>query len=63
MSDTIHIYFSTACLHGAHADCRRACKFCGEACICNCHVAKPTRADPDRTTLPLPFEPEREPKP
>lgn len=32
-------YLSTACHHERHADCRLACKFCEERCVCSCHVA------------------------
>lgn len=44
----IHIYLSTACLHGEHTYCQaRAglvgtklpaqCKFCSALCVCPCH--------------------------
>lgn len=45
----MHIYFSTACIHGEHAYCRcdvsltgqpkvaGKCKFCDERCVCECH--------------------------
>lgn len=33
-------YLSTACLHGRHYHCRKACKFCGVACRCKCHKEK-----------------------
>ena len=36
-----HRYLSTACLHEAHELCRRACKWCGEPCLCECHGGLP----------------------
>lgn len=36
-----HRYFSTACMHGEHAQCRRRCKFCDVACVCSCHEEPP----------------------
>lgn len=32
-----HAYYSSACHHGRHSDCRHLCRYCGEPCICNCH--------------------------
>lgn len=32
----VHAYFSTACQHGFHAECRLSCKFCGTLCRCGC---------------------------
>jgi hypothetical protein len=29
-----HHYLSTACQHGLHDQCRKACKFCGALCAC-----------------------------
>jgi hypothetical protein len=37
-ADVIHLYVSTACQHGVHAECRRECKFCTSPCLCPCHV-------------------------
>lgn len=48
----IHIYLSTACLHGEHAYCQSVhgaaglktpavCKFCQAPCICDCHQQQP----------------------
>lgn len=34
-----HDYLSTACEHELHAECRKTCKFCGNACGCACHDA------------------------
>lgn len=34
-----HRYFSTACLHERHDDCRMVCKFCPSPCRCDCHDA------------------------
>jgi hypothetical protein len=34
-----HRYFSTACLHEQHKDCRMVCKFCPSPCRCDCHDA------------------------
>lgn len=31
-----HVYTSTACQHGLHDRCRKACKFCGTPCLCPC---------------------------
>lgn len=33
-----HDYLSTACWHLRGTECRRACKFCPNECICLCHV-------------------------
>lgn len=30
-------YVSTYCQHGAHSECRLACKVCAERCRCSCH--------------------------
>ncbi len=35
-----HLYLSTACYHELHSKCRLVCKYCGEDCICPCHVRK-----------------------
>ena len=32
-----HRYLSTACLHGACAECREMCKFCDATCLHDCH--------------------------
>lgn len=48
-----HVYLSTACHHGKHAECRQKCKFCGTTCACPCHRADygaeviDARTDPD----------------
>ena len=37
----IHVYVSTACVHGRHDECCRACKFCDATCACACgHFAQ-----------------------
>lgn len=55
----VHVYFSTACLHGEHQHCGSRynaytmqakkpaeCKFCDAKCICVCHrKAEPVPAD------------------
>jgi hypothetical protein len=41
MAAALHSYFSTACQHGRHGDCRLTCKWCDEPCRCACH-------EPDR---------------
>jgi hypothetical protein len=33
-------YFSTACYHDLHSECRHACKFCDAPCRCLCHPIK-----------------------
>ena len=33
-----HKYFSTACIHGEHGECRVRCKFCASMCRCDCHA-------------------------
>ena len=30
-------YWSTACIHDRHDECRRTCKFCDQPCRCSCH--------------------------
>lgn len=30
-------YYSTACMHERHGECRRKCKFCDAPCQCACH--------------------------
>lgn len=40
MDNGIHVYLSTACLHGLHDKCRETCKYCQAKCICSvagCH--------------------------
>lgn len=32
-----HRYWSTACLHQEHGQCRLTCKFCHQLCGCGCH--------------------------
>lgn len=32
-----HTYVSTACFHARHSACRKHCKFCKIACLCDCH--------------------------
>jgi hypothetical protein len=32
-----HVYLSTYCFHGNHADCRLTCKTCHAPCVCECH--------------------------
>lgn len=34
----LHRYYSTACHHGKHEECRQHCKFCEDNCRCACHV-------------------------
>lgn len=34
MPDGVHVYWSTHCRHGNHADCKGSCKICGSPCIC-----------------------------
>lgn len=36
-SDCGHHYWSTACVHLKHDECRLTCKFCATACVCGCH--------------------------
>jgi hypothetical protein len=31
-------YYSTACLHQLHDQCRLTCKTCGDPCRCACHL-------------------------
>lgn len=31
-------YYSTACIHERHLECRRTCKFCDRLCLCECHA-------------------------
>lgn len=48
-----HVYTSTACQHGLHDRCRKACKFCGVACACSCHATEatpPAQEHPDTET-------------
>lgn len=33
----VHLYTSTACVHGLHSRCRLSCKFCLVPCLCPCH--------------------------
>ena len=47
---TRHYYVSTYCVHDLHADCRKTCKHCGAACLCQCH---------DRGAAPYPSENEK----
>lgn len=35
-----HYYLSTACLHGQHESCRRACEWCTTCCLCKCHQVR-----------------------
>lgn len=37
MPRSVHVYLSTYCLHGGHADCRLTCKLCHVHCVCDCH--------------------------
>lgn len=44
MTDTDHVYLSTACWHALfdgnkrfHGSCRNTCKFCDHPCGCSCH--------------------------
>lgn len=37
----LHRYYSTACQHGIHVECRRSCKWCEAPCQCACHGAEP----------------------
>lgn len=30
-------YYSSACLHREHGECRRVCRWCGDECACACH--------------------------
>lgn len=49
-----HVYTSTACQHGLHDRCRKACKFCGVACACSCHATEatpPAQEHPDTARL------------
>ena len=53
-----HAYYSTACHHGRHTDCRATCKFCDEGCICNCHKAPPgEKFSEEPETEPTRFKP------
>ena len=38
MEDGRHRYWSPACVHGEHDDCRLACKTCDVPCLCYCHL-------------------------
>lgn len=49
-----HVYTSTACQHGLHERCRKACKFCGVGCACSCHATEatpPAQEHPDTAAL------------
>lgn len=35
-----HAYWSTACRHQRHEQCRDACKFCDVPCGCTCHLLR-----------------------
>jgi len=41
-------YLSTACHHGLHMRCRRACEFCGTLCVCECHVKQNSPAEVEK---------------
>lgn len=37
VTDSTHVYRSTACGHQHHDRCRRVCKWCSAGCVCTCH--------------------------
>jgi hypothetical protein len=61
-------YYSTACLHMKHIDCRGTCKFCSRPCGCDCHnyQSAPAAAGDQPTeehTMSSTHDPNTEPDP
>lgn len=55
-------YYSTACLHLKHGECRGTCKFCRRPCGCECHKT-PAPAGPttEEHTMTDTYDPNTEP--
>lgn len=56
-------YFSTACLHLKHGECRGTCKFCSRPCGCECHRSPAPAGRSTEDTMNSTYDPNDEPDP
>lgn len=56
-------YYSTACLHLKHGECRGSCQFCSRPCGCECHKSPaPAGRATEENTMSSTYDPNTEPE-
>lgn len=56
-------YYSTACLHLKHGECKGTCKFCSRPCGCECHKSPATAGRATEKNTMSTYDPNTEPDP
>jgi hypothetical protein len=60
LAERVH-YYSTACLHTKHDQCKGDCKFCRRPCGCSCHTASADAGAETEEAMSTAFDPDQEP--
>lgn len=60
LAERVH-YYSTACLHTKHDQCKGDCKFCHRPCGCSCHTESAPADDETEEAVPTMYDPDQEP--